>query len=513
VFEPRRPLVSGPRFPGRRIVVASNRLPLVMERAGDGWEVEAGSGGLVTALAPVLRSTGGVWVGWPGLTGPLEAGLEEKLDRVTADAGYDLEPVPLSEDERDHYYYGFSNEVLWPLLHDLQTLFRFDPDYWEAYRGVNRRFAAAMARVAGEDDYLWVQDYHLMLVAAALREMDVGNRVGYFLHTPFPSPDILVKLPWRTQILRGLLAYDLVGFQTVRDRDNFLECVGLFLRDARIEGEGPVVACTCAGRQVRVGAFPISIDFDDFDGLARSERVTRAMGELGGISPRGQMMLGVDRLDYTKGIPNRLDAFEAALERHPELRGRITLVQLVVPSREHIPEYHDLKRQIERRVGELNGRFTRESWVPVHYLYRSLDRPELVAHYRKASIALVTPLKDGMNLVAKEFCASSVDGHGVLILSEVAGAAPQLQDGALLVNPYDTVQVADAIASAAGMTAEERRGRLDRLRAVVREWDVYRWVESFARAASSPEIPDLPAVPGYVPGGGASCEDDLADSR
>ncbi|HKK08343.1 MAG TPA: trehalose-6-phosphate synthase [Gemmatimonadota bacterium] len=513
MFEPRRDVGFRPRFPGRRIVVASNRLPLVMESTEEGWEVEAGSGGLVTALAPVLRSTGGVWVGWPGLTGPLDEAFREKLERVTRDAGYELEPVPLSERERDDYYYGFSNEVLWPLLHDLQTLLRFDPDYWEAYRRVNRRFAAAMARVARVDDYLWVQDYHLMLAAAALRELDVANRIGYFLHTPFPSPDILVKLPWRTEILRGLLQYDLVGFQTVRDRDNFLECVGLFLRDARVEGEGPVVVCTCGGREVRVGAFPISIDFDDFDRLARSDRVSAYMEELEGIAPRGQMMLGVDRLDYTKGILNRLDAYEATLERHPELRGRITFVQLVVPSREHIPEYHELKQQIERRVGEINGRFTRESWVPVHYLYRSLDRPELVAHYRKASIALVTPLKDGMNLVAKEFCASSVDGHGVLILSEFAGAAPQLQEGALLVNPYDTVEVAEAIARAASMTPEERRGRMERMRAVVREWDVYRWVESFALAASSREVPDLPAVPAYVPGGRASLRGAFDEAR
>ncbi|HKK08682.1 MAG TPA: trehalose-6-phosphate synthase [Gemmatimonadota bacterium] len=503
MFEPGPARAFRPRFPGRRTVVASNRLPVVLESTEQGWTVEAGSGGLVTALAPILRSTGGVWVGWPGLTGPLEEGLEARLEEVTRDAGYELEPVPLSAEERDDYYYGFSNEVLWPLLHDLQTLFRFDPDYWTAYREVNRRFAAAMARVAREDDYLWVQDYHLMLVGAALRELGAANRSGYFLHTPFPSPDILVKLPWRTQILQSLLDYDLVGFQTVRDRDNFLECVGLFLRDARVEGEGPLVVCTRDGRDVRLGALPISIDFDDFDGLARSEAVEAAMEELRGIAPGGQMMLGVDRLDYTKGILNRLDAFETALERHPELRSRITLVQLVVPSREHIPEYHDLKRRIERRVGEINGRFTRESWVPVHYLYRSLDRPELVAHYRKASIALVTPLKDGMNLVAKEFCASSVDGHGVLVLSEFAGAAPQLQEGALLVNPYDTVQVAEAIASAAHMMPEERRERMESMRSVVREWDVYRWVESFALAASSESIPDLPAVPAYVPGGQA----------
>ncbi len=494
-----RAISAGASFPGRRIVVASNRLPVSLQRTGDGWEVEPGSGGLVTALAPVLRSRGGVWVGWPG-TVKADDELEGVLDRATRDAGYRLEPVPLTREERDNYYYGFSNEVLWPLLHDLQTLFRFDPDYWSAYETVNRSFAATMARVAGPDDYLWVHDYHLMLVAASLRGMGIKNRIGYFLHTPFPPPDILVKLPWRMQVLGALLCYDLLGFQTIRDRNNFLACAGQFLRNVRVEGEGTVVRCDFEDRSVRVGAFPISIDFDDFDRTARSDQVVSLMQDLGGIAPGGHMILGVDRLDYTKGIPNRIDAFRIVLERNPSLRGKLTLVQIVVPSREHIPEYHDLKRQIERMVGEINGRFTTDTWVPVHYRYRSLDRPALVAHYRKASVALVTPLKDGMNLVAKEYCAANVDLDGVLVLSEFTGAAAQLQDGALLVNPYDTIEVAEAIGRAARMPSDERHRRMERLRSVVRDQDVYWWVETFARAASSPELPPLPTLPDFVPG-------------
>ncbi len=494
--------VAGASFPGRRIVVASNRLPLRLQRTGDGWEAESGSGGLVTALAPVLRNRGGVWVGWPGTVERDSEGLREVLERATADTGYRLEPVSLTRDERDNYYYGFSNEVLWPLLHDLQTLFRFDPDYWSAYDRVNRSFARTLARVAGPDDYLWVHDYHLMLVAASLRDLGVTNRVGFFLHTPFPGPDILVKLPWRMDILSSLLCYDLLGFQTIRDRNNFLACAAQFLRDVRVEGEGTVVRCDFGDRHVRVGAFPISIDFEAFDRTARSGETAAAMRELSGIAPGGHMILGVDRLDYTKGIPNRLDAFETMLERRPSLRGKVTLVQIVVPSREHIPEYSELKEEIERQVGRINGRFTYESWVPVHYLYRSLERPVLVAHYRKANVALVTPLGDGMNLVAKEFCAASVDLEGVLILSEFAGAAAQLQDGALLVNPFDILEVADALAAAVRMPAEERHRRMERLRAAVRDQDVFWWVESFARAASSDELPRLPTLPEFVPGSG-----------
>jgi trehalose 6-phosphate synthase len=311
------------------------------------------------------------------------------------------------------------------------------------------------------------------------------------------------------QVLGALLCYDLLGFQTIRDRNNFLACAGQFLRDVRVEGEGTVVRCDFEERSVRVGAFPISIDFEDFDRVARSPEVGSLMADLSGIAPGGQMILGVDRLDYTKGIPNRLDAFRIVLERNPSLRGKLTLVQIVVPSREHIPEYHDLKEEIERMVGEINGRFTSDSWVPVHYRYRSLRRPALVAHYRKASMALVTPLKDGMNLVAKEYCAASVDLDGVLILSEFTGAAAQLQEGALLVNPYDTIEVAEAIGRAARMAPEERRQRMERLRTVVRDQDVYWWVETFARAASSAGLPPLPALPDFVPGSrlrGDPCE-------
>jgi len=485
---------------GDRIVIASNRLPVALERREDGgWDVERGSGGLVTALTPVLERHEGVWVGWPGTVEADAGELAEPLGRVSDRAGFRMRPVELSVEERDNYYYGFSNEVLWPLLHDLLGKLRFDPDYWNAYVAVNRKFASVLAGVASPGDYVWVHDYHLMMAARHLREMGVKSRLGYYLHTPFPSLDILMKLPWRAEILEGLLQYDLLGFQTLRDRSNFLACVRVFRPEARLAGRGPVTTCRVGDREVRVGAFPISIDFAEFVEAARSAEVEEQFELMATSLRERDIILGVDRLDYTKGIPHRLDAYRAALEKYPILRGNVSLVQVVVPSRERIQEYGDLRSEIERQVGEINGRFGRAGWVPVHYHYRSLDRPELVAYYRKARAALVTPLKDGMNLVSKEFCAASLDEEGVLILSEFAGSAAELQDGALLVNPFDVEGTADAIYRAFTMERGSRRTRMSGLREVVREHDVYRWLESYSRAATGERMDELPPLREYVP--------------
>lgn len=485
-----------------RLVVVSNRLPWVMSRSegnGGEWSVKPGSGGLVTALAPVLRNRGGLWIGWPGAEAEPEE-VDAVLQRATRRAGYELRPVRLTAEERDLYYHGFSNEILWPLFHDLQWMANFDTRYWAAYQSVNRKFAEAIAEHTEPDDFVWVHDYQLLLVARELRAMGVQTRLGFFLHIPFPPLDIFLKLPWRWQLLRAVLEYDLIGLQTLRDRRNFLQCIGVLLKDAKITGRGQVIRVRAGERDVRLGAFPIGIDFHEFARGASTKEVTDGAWYLHQHFPDRQIVLGVDRLDYTKGIPNKLSAFENVLERYPELCGRLTMIQVVIPSREEVPRYAELKEQIERRVGQINGRFTRSNWVPVHYHYHSLARPELLAHYRAAEIALVTPLKDGMNLVAKEYCAASLEEqNGVLILSEFAGAVAQLQHGALLVNPYDIEGVADAINRAATMTPGERRKRMHRLRASLRRYDIFWWVDSFLRAAIARDLRDFPIMEDYVP--------------
>jgi len=472
---------------GHRLIIVSNRLPVVLTRGDEGqWQIEPSSGGLVTALAPVLQNRGGLWIGWPGTVEEEGVDLEKLLAGATRNTGYTLKPVLLTTEEKNKFYSGFSNEIVWPLFHDLLSRCNFDPSYWLAYREVNRKFAQAIAKISLKDDFIWVHDYHLMGVAKELREIGTTSKMGFFLHTPFPSLDIFIKLPWRSQLLRGLLEYDLIGFQTLHDRSNFVQCLHTLAKDISIRGKGQVLAGRVGDREVWIGSFPISIDYNEFASQAAARDVSEKVLHLQKALPDRRFLLGVDRLDYTKGIPERLKAFRNLLLRFPDLHQKVTLIQVVVPSRTDIPEYLDLKTEIERLVGEINGQFTQPGWIPIHYIFRSLDRTELLAYYRIADIALITPLKDGMNLVAKEYCASRVDGNGVLILSEFAGAAAQLQRGALLVNPYDIEGVAEAIYQAFTMSADERRARMQKLRRGIREQNIFWWVDSFLRGGGEP---------------------------
>ncbi len=483
-----------------RLVVVSNRLPftLVRDPAG-GWTSEPGSGGLVTALRPVLQNRGGCWIGWTGATAEELPNAAEILEDSSGRFGYELVPLTLTEKERDDFYYGFSNEVVWPLFHDLLSRCRFEPRYWQAYESVNRMFAEATAEKASADDFVWVHDYHLMAVAGNLHALGLRSRIGFFLHIPFPPLDLFLKLPWRFHILRALIEYDLLGFQTARDRGNFLQCVRHLLRGAEIIGKGAVVSVRLHGREIRVGTFPISIDFRQFESRAGEDDVLDKAANLRRDESGRRIVLGVDRLDYTKGIPEKLEAFRTMLMRFPAMRGNVTLIQVVVPSREEIPGYQSQKLTIEGLVGRINGEFTRSGWVPIHYIYRSLEGPRLPAYYLAADVALVTPLKDGMNLVAKEYCATRADERGALVLSEFAGAAAQLQRGAFLVNPFDVEGVASSLEHACRLTQEEQRGRMRRLRRAVKDYDIYRWVDEFLEAAISRDLADFPRGEEYIP--------------
>jgi len=317
------------------------------------------------------------------------------------------------------------------------------------------------------------------LAARELRAMNVKRRVVFFLHTPFPPLDIFIKLPWRVQVIRALLEYDLVGFQTMRDRNNFIDCVEHFSSGSHLDARRRVAVITTPQREIRTGIFPISIDFDEFSLQAGDEAVTEKVVQMHQSMPGCQVILGVDRLDYSKGIPLRLRAFKNALERFSDLRRRVTLVEIVVPSRENIQEYQKLKANIEGLVSEINGEFAEVGWNPVQYMFRAQERIDLLAYYRAASIALITPLKDGMNLVAKEYCAANIEENGVLILSEFAGAAIQLHRNPLLVNPYDIEGVSSAIYRAYNMDMDERKARMRRLRNAIRRRDIFWWVDSF----------------------------------
>jgi trehalose 6-phosphate synthase len=429
----------------------------------------------------VLRDRGGMWLGWSGAAGRIP---RSALASASRGIGCNLTPVALSADDIAGFYRGFSNEVVWPLFHDLPSMCNFDPQYWRRYLAVNRRFARTLATHAAPADLVWVHDYHLMNVAEALRALGNRSRLAFFLHIPFPSPDVFMKLPWRRQLLRALLQYDLVGLQTQHDRRNFLDCLEALGEDVHVETRGARSTVRTGRGRTSVGAFPISIDYNAFMRAAATAEVAAKARELHRLLPRRRLVLGIDRLDYTKGIALRLRAFQALLERYPSMRGKVSLIQVVVPSREDLPEYARMKTEIEQLVGRINGAFARPGgWVPVWYEYRSLSPTDLLAYYRAADIALVTPLKDGMNLVSKEYCACSIEEDCVLVLSEFAGAAEQLAKGALLVNPHDVEAVAAALRTAYAMSAPERTARMRAMRRSIRRDDVFAWVEAFLEAA------------------------------
>jgi len=472
-----------------RLLVVSNRLPITVNKEGhDELQVKTSSGGLVTALSPVLRNNSGLWIGWPGCT--TDVYLNGHLDRVGEQLGCTFKPVTLTEREFSEYYMGFSNQVLWPLFHNFPEFCRPDYDFWYTYQEVNRKFAQALAQISDIDDYIWVQDYHLMLLARELHSIGSRRRIGFFLHTPFPPPDILGILPWRTDLIEAMLKYDLVGFQTQRDKDNFMRCMERHTV-LDYQDEGKLTLVSNSNRRTAVGVFPISIDVDEFERLAMSSDVIERAGQLRKNLPDCQIILGVDRLDYSKGIPLRLEAYRTFLERFKSVHGRVAMIQVVVPSRDSIPEYRDVKAEIENLVTEINGSFGNDNWTPIRYIYGSLDRPELVAYYRAADIALVTPVRDGMNLVSKEYCVSNIDDNGILILSGCAGSASQLYGDALIVSPYNTNMIADIIYQAYQMPVEERRARMRSLRYTISRQDIHWWSNLFLQSAAQATRADI----------------------
>jgi trehalose 6-phosphate synthase len=482
-----------------RLLIISNRLPFVIEKQDDQLTLKGGSGGLTTALAPVLRNRGGIWIGWTGSVDLDEKEVAALCKKNQKEQGFLFSPVFLNKEEVSQYYEGFSNEILWPLFHDLQSQCHFVPEYWQAYENVNKKFTDVVVKHAHPNDFIWVHDYHLMLLGQELRQRNMNQKSGFFLHIPFPPLDLFLKLPWRFQIINALLQFDLIGFQTMRDKRNFIQCARTLLKGLRISNRKPLQTCNIGSREVRIGSFPISIDFNEFDQMAASKEVATDIAALRASTSKLTLILSIDRLDYTKGILDRLEAIKRFLKMYPEYHKKVQFIQLVIPSRAEIPMYRELKEEINRLVGDINSQFTIDGWVPIHHLYRSFNRRELIAHYRSSAAILVTPIKDGMNLVCKEYIASNVEMTGVVILSEFAGAAAQLYRDAILINPYDIMGVADAIKKAMEMPMKERRKRMKRMRREMKHSDIFHWVENYLNAAFSKELKDFPQILEYIP--------------
>ncbi|MEQ8769760.1 MAG: trehalose-6-phosphate synthase [Phycisphaerales bacterium] len=455
---------SGQAESGRLVVVA-NRLPVrrVRDDEGDRWVTSPG--GLVAAVHPLLRERGGSWVGWDGTAGKGPDPFDHE--------GFRVHPVGVSADELENFYYGFSNETVWPLYHDCIRAPQYHRRWWRAYQRVNERFADGAVEAAGEHDTVWIHDYQLQLVPGLVRERRPGARIGFFNHIPFPPEELFAKLPWRRQILEGLLGADLVGFQTKLAAKNFA-------RSARqlTSATGTDTTLQFEGRTIRVGAFPISIDAGAFEEKVNEERTRRAAEKLSSDFGGRRVILGVDRLDYTKGIDVRLRAYEEMLRRGRVKVEDVIYVQIAVPTREKVDEYADLRSSVNELVGRINGTYATMENIAVHYVYRSLPFDELVGCYRAADVMTVTPFRDGMNLVAKEYVATRTDGSGVLVLSEFAGAALELKQ-ALLVNPHDVDGIADALERALALDEADARKRMASMRRIVRAHDVYAWSDAF----------------------------------
>lgn len=464
-----------------RVVFVSNRLPVVLERGDGGWSMKPGSGGLVTALVPILKRFGGIWIGWPGVSDAQTSDLDQVFKEFGHREGYSIAAVPLTAKDYDYFYQGYCNEIIWPLFHDLQSQCNFVPEYWTAAQKVEQTFADVVQQNIQEDDLIWVQDYHLMGLGKLLVERGVRNKVAFFLHIPFPPPDIYLKLPWRKEVLNALLHYEVIGLHSQRDLRNLSDCVDRLFPGARRRRTSRQLRIELNGRTCVVGVFPIGIDFDEFAGGAATIAVEHRVAELRHSYAGQQIVLGVDRLDFTKGIPYRIKAFALALVRYPDLCSKVTYVQVTIPSRETVPAYQELKQEIELLVAQTNGKHTQPGWVPIHHVFHPMEKDELLAYYRLADMALVTPLKDGMNLVAKEYCACQIDDNGVLVLSEFAGAAEQLGQWAVMVNPYDLECVAAGIKLGLVMSPAERRPAMEKLRTNIRKQDVFWWLTQFMR--------------------------------
>ena len=456
-----------------RVVVVSNRTPSASTPSSEEERRNLPVGGLVSCLRPFLETRGGIWMGWDGDS---DGQGDTAPTAITEVEGIRLASVSLSRDEIERFYNIFSNRTLWPILHGFPDKATISHDSYRVYRSVNQKYAASLIDLLRPGDQVWVHDFHLFPLGRELRKLGWTGRIGFFLHVPFPSSEIFGILPWARKLLTLLFDYDLVGLQTPKYLRNLQEAFGDEL--------GAVIVRDTVhhqGRTLKVGSFPVGADAQAFREMAVSEVPTPVSRSLEDFPKDRQLLLGVDRLDYTKGIVQRMQAIERLLDDHPELRGHVTLIQISAPSRVNIPEYAQERERYDSLVGKINGRFGDAHWMPIHPLHRPYSQQDLAHLYREADACLVTPLRDGMNLVAKEFVASQTSDPGVLVLSRFCGAAESMQD-ALMVNPYDSQQTASAIYRALTMPRPERQRRWEALFEDVSSHTARDWCYSFLSA-------------------------------
>ena len=454
-----------------KTIIVSNRLPISIKKDEEGnLEYIPSSGGLATGLGSIYKKGNNLWLGWPGTFFTKEKNKEAVTENLHKE---NMAPVFLTEDDIHNFYEGFSNSTLWPLFHYFTQYVEYNPEFWESYVEVNRKFCEETLKYADESDVIWVHDYQLLLLPEMIREKLPNATIGFFNHIPFPSFEIFRSLPWRKQILNGMLGADLIGFHTYDDMRHFLSAV------SRITGiDHSMGHLKSSNRIITVDALPMGIDYKKFSEAAISKETQKEVKQYYSYLNSQQLILSIDRLDYSKGIPQRLKAFDTYLERYADSREKVSLILLVVPSRDQVEHYAHLKEELDELVGRINGKYGTLNWTPVYYFYRSLPFSKLSALYCMADVALITPIRDGMNLVCKEYVASRLDRSGVLILSETAGSAKELADS-ILVNPNDHDQIVEAIHQALEMPEDEQDLHMSEMQDKLKRYDIHRWVDVF----------------------------------
>ncbi|WP_397303472.1 bifunctional alpha,alpha-trehalose-phosphate synthase (UDP-forming)/trehalose-phosphatase [Nonlabens ulvanivorans] len=470
-----------------KTLIVSNRLPLQLNIENGKVSSSPSVGGLATGLKSVHKESNGIWIGWNGL---IQEDVDSQLESAVEKAVLEQQcaSVALSQEDLDGFYYGFSNHTIWPMFHYFMEYAKFSNKYWESYKRVNEKFAQVVLENLEEGDTVWVHDYQLMLLPQLIKEERPDVSVGFFLHIPFPSFEVFRTIPWREQILNGLLGADLIGFHTYDYERHFLSSVSRILGYATSFN-----SITLADRVVTVDSFPMGIDYEKFSSFSKANQqqtditqseLQRRLYHHQEETPEAKMILSIDRLDYTKGIANRIKAYERFLEKYPDYIEKVRLVMLAVPSRSNVKQYKRLKKEIDELVGRINGKFATVSWTPIWYFYRSMPFTNLIDLYTSCEVALITPIRDGMNLVAKEYIACRTDRTGVLILSEMAGAAKEMNE-ALLINPNDLELIADTIKKAIEMPVIEQKKRNKYMQSRLKRYNVEKWAEDFMNKLKS----------------------------
>ncbi|QBQ41732.1 bifunctional alpha,alpha-trehalose-phosphate synthase (UDP-forming)/trehalose-phosphatase [Sphingobacterium psychroaquaticum] len=453
-----------------KILIISNRLPIKIERQDEKLVISASEGGLATGLGSIYNKDNNLWIGWPGIVPKDQAEKDFITETLSS---LNLIPIFLTEEEIAGYYEGFSNEVLWPISHYSPTYANYNTDNWHCYQTVNQKFADLVQLHCSNEDTVWIHDYQLMLLPHMIRQKKENIAIGYFQHIPFPPDEVFRSIPWRDELLRGILGADLIAFHTFNDTQHFLDActhiLGLSIFNNNLQ---------VSGRTVYVEVYPIGIDFEKFNALSKKKAIKARSREIREHFSNRKIIVSVDRLDYSKGILPRIAAFEDLLLRHPEWKGQVVLYMLVVPSRDTVDQYKRLKDEIDRKVGNINAAYGNNDWTPIVYFYTSYPVEELVALYRAADICLVTSVRDGMNLVSKEYIACKEQTDGVLILSELAGASKELID-AIQINPHSIDQIRDALSQALTMPKEEQHERMAASIALVKKFNIHHWVDLF----------------------------------